>query len=568
MSQEYRPPTAPTRRALAHYWPLAVPLVWLLAANAVMTPDAIRARDNLPICVTFPVYDPSDLTALALRGANADAGRLPGRLDEPEWTEPPELAARLDAPQPPLAPRYYLEYPTPTLPLFRLPFLVLPDEPQLPPAVADAPQYGVAFFTPRTDDERRLWTRLGMAVRLDMALMAAALVALMLVLRRGYGPSLAGPVWLAALPGAVYFALHRFDVLPALLTALAFAALGRKRLAWAGAWLGLGVALKVYPVLLVPIVLRYLGPRNSLPFLAAFAGVLAVCFGLSWAVLDWDATVGPIRVQMSRPLEETSWTFYDRVLPLSLGHWKEGRLGILALAVLAAVATRPRDLAGVLRRSAVVLVVFTVLAVFWSPQWILWFLPLLVPLAGRRGWVVWGVVALDLTNYFSFPWLFWVWFNTFELEFCRWVAEVMVYVRGAVWFGVAGMLVWDEVRALRRGDPTKLFHADQVEAFLRAGRESGTPRGLRWLSATPAGDPLFVTDRDTGDPVALVPVVVAFEPLPGSALEDVPQAREPRTVTAMFTFDGEGWRTTGRAVFNLSPQQVAAAGRFTPRPTP
>lgn len=569
MSQEYRPPTGPTRRPALRNWPFAIPLLWLLAANAVMQPDAIRARDNWPIVATFPIYDPSDLTALALRGANAHAGRLPGRRDEPQWTEPPELAAKLDAEQPPLAPRYYLEYPTPTVPLFRLPFLLLPDEPQLPPSVADAPQFGVAFFEPRNDDERRLWTRLGLAVRFDMALMTLGLVALMLVLRRGYGSSLVGPLWLAALPGAVYFALHRFDILPTLMTALAFACLGRKRIAWAGVWLAMGVALKVYPILFVPILLRYLGPEKSARFLVAFALVLMTVFSLSWAILDWEATIGPLQVQISRPLEETSWTLYDRILPLSLGHWTEGRLGLLTLAVLATVVTRPRDLAGVLRRCAVVLIVFTVLAVFWSPQWILWFLPLLVPLAGRRPWVVWGIVVLDLTNYCSFPWLFWVLFNTYDLEFCRWLAEVMVYVRAAAWFGVAGMLVRDEVRAMRQGDPTKRFRAmvtQHVEAFLHAGRESGMPRGLEWLSATPVGDPVFVVERETEQLVALLPVIVAFEPVPGSALEDVPQAREPRTVTAMFTFDGETWRTTGRAVFNLSPQQVAAAGRFTSYP--
>ena len=42
----------------------------------------------------------------------------------------------------------------------------------------------------------------------------------------------------------------------------------------------------------------------------------------------------------------------------------------------------------------------------------------------------------------------------------------------------------------------------------------------------------------------------------------VPQAREPRTVTAMFTHDRGEWRTTGRAVFNLTPAQVIERGHF------
>ena len=71
--------------------------------------------------------------------------------------------------------------------------------------------------------------------------------------------------------------------------------------------------------------------------------------------------------------------------------------------------------------------------------------------------------------------------------------------------------------------------------------------------------------------VALAPVVVRFEPVPGSEMEDVPQAREPRPVTALFTFERGAWRTAGRAVFNLSPAQVVerGGGRYasvSPRP--
>jgi hypothetical protein len=87
----------------------------------------------------------------------------------------------------------------------------------------------------------------------------------------------------------------------------------------------------------------------------------------------------------------------------------------------------------------------------------------------------------------------------------------------------------------------------------------------------PAGEPLRVRDQ-SGGLVALVPVVVRFEPVPGSEMEEVPQAREPRTVTALFTFERGAWQTVGRAVFNLSPAQVVEkrGGRYvpvTPRPT-
>src|SRR5262245_29658978 len=93
-------------------WPLVVPVTWFLAVMAVMGTDAIAGRDEIPWELRRLVYDESDFGAMALRGANSHMGRLPGRPDEPEWAWPEDVEARLDAPQPGLEPRYYLEYPT------------------------------------------------------------------------------------------------------------------------------------------------------------------------------------------------------------------------------------------------------------------------------------------------------------------------------------------------------------------------------------------------------------------------------------------------------------------------
>jgi hypothetical protein len=111
-----------------------------------------------------------------------------------------------------------------------------------------------------------------------------------------------------------------------------------------------------------------------------------------------------------------------------------------------------------------------------------------------------------------------------------------------------------------------------LSAFLAAAQATGKPRGLTWESVEANGEPLLVEDRVASQLVALAPVVVRFEPVPGSEMEEVPQAREPRPVTALFTFERGAWRTVGRAVFNLSPAQVIdrGGGRYapvSPRPT-
>jgi hypothetical protein len=104
-----------------------------------------------------------------------------------------------------------------------------------------------------------------------------------------------------------------------------------------------------------------------------------------------------------------------------------------------------------------------------------------------------------------------------------------------------------------------LFRADADrlrEAFRQLAAATGKPRGLAWAAVEANGEPEFVTEG--GRLLALLPVVVRFEPVPGSDMEGVPAAREPRSVVAVFAFDGAAWTATGRAVFNLTAEQVAS----------
>lgn len=453
MSATYAPPAAPTSRRRVTLALAAVPVVWLVTVLVVMRPDAVAAREDVLFEFKWLVYDESDLTAFALRGANAHMGRLPGRRDEPDDSDyPDDLAKKLDAPAPPLADRYYLEYPTPTLVLFRLGFLFYPRDPALlPTQIADAQQFAVGFYHPRNDAESAIWSRLHWGVVAVVVVMTASLVGLILVLRRGYEPGDPTPwAWLAVLPGAVFFSLNRFDVLPVFLTAAGFALLARKRDGWSGVAFGVAALLKIYPVLLAPVILRYLGVRRGVAWAATFAATGALGLGVSVWQLGLESTRAPIEVQLSREPAEKGWTLYEAFLPPSLAHHGNARLAILAAAILLASATRPAGFPGLLRRCAAVLVVFVMLAVFWSPQWILWFLPLLAPLAPQRRWVGAAAVLLDAVNYFNFPVLFWILWNRVESEaLLDALATAMIWVRGALWLGLAAGLVYDEWLAKR-----------------------------------------------------------------------------------------------------------------------
>ena len=54
----------------------------------------------------------------------------------------------------------------------------------------------------------------------------------------------------------------------------------------------------------------------------------------------------------------------------------------------------------------------------------------------------------------------------------------------------------------------------------------------------------------------LVGVTISFEAVVGGGMEDNPNVSNLRAATAIFYLDGESWSTTGRAIFNLNPEQA------------
>jgi len=143
-----------------------------------------------------------------------------------------------------------------------------------------------------------------------------------------------------------------------------------------------------------------------------------------------------------------------------------------------------------------------------------------------------------------------------------------------IWWWVAGGLLlvallalvarwlWQLGRAVHVERCRELFrlqHERYEEKLLKAASATGLPRGLKWVSCQITGDAVLVRDTATGGIVALVPVLIQFEPVEGSDMEEVPAAREPRPATAVFTFHKGSWHTAGRVVFNHTPDQTVDA---------
>lgn len=402
---------------MPRWLPFLIPILYLAAILALQPADHLGDSDAAPWLGRL-LYDDYDETAYALRGLNANQGRQAGRLSEPTNLDSATFTAALKEPSDPhaLNAPYFLEYPHAALQMFRLGFLSPPDTRGVPVPVAllDAYHLNVVQHDPAHDSEevQLLWRKLRGAIRVYVIGAVGCLLGLMAVLAFGYEPGRRNPVPLVALllPATLYFTANRFDIVPALLTALSFACLGRRHVVASGLVLGLATMIKVYPVLLCPLVIRYVSDQRGKAAAWTLAYGLTVGAILSATLVSagWEAATAPFRYQLARTLE--ALTLYGHVLPRSLGEntplGSLFRLGAVGITVLLMIWKRPETLDSLLRRAALVLLVFVSLQVFYSPQWIVWFAPFLIPLAGKQRSILLLLIGLDLVTYLTFPVVF------------------------------------------------------------------------------------------------------------------------------------------------------------------
>jgi hypothetical protein len=306
---------------------------------------------------------------------------------------------------------FAVEYPPAALPAFVLPAFGHPDQ--------------------RTYDRRFevLMASCGVAM---VAFLAVALNALGAGWRRA-----AGALAFAALgPLAVgSLILTRFDLWPAALTAAALAALlaGRDRLGCAT--LALGAAAKLYPALLLPPALVYVarrdGARAAAACVGAFVAVVAACV-VPFALLAPDGVLDSFTRQAQRPLqlESLGAAFLLAAhqvaglhLTMRTSNGSQNLVGPaahdleLALALVQTLAvvltwiafargrpTRERLLAA----SAGSVAAFVAFGKVLSPQFLIWLLPLVPLVRGRRGLAATALLAgaLVLTQLW-FPFRYW-----------------------------------------------------------------------------------------------------------------------------------------------------------------
>jgi hypothetical protein len=229
--------------------------------------------------------------------------------------------------------------------------------------------------------------------------------------------------------------LSRFDLWPAALITGALAAFvaGRQRVG-AGV-LGLAVSAKLFPAVLVPVaavwIWRRRGRREALLCLGVFAAVLAVCF-VPFLVLSPHGLWHSITTQTSRPLQIESFGAGVLLAAHAAGglgitmrssHGSQNLVGtapdtlavvqtVLQAAALVATwiwfARGPASRERLVRAAATAVCAFVAFGKVLSPQFLIWLIPLVPLVRGRRGAVASALLAVALVvTQAWFPFRYW-----------------------------------------------------------------------------------------------------------------------------------------------------------------
>lgn len=124
---------------------------------------------------------------------------------------------------------------------------------------------------------------------------------------------------------------------------------------------------------------------------------------------------------------------------------------------------------------------------------------------------------------------------------------------------------WQRLRAKLKGDAVSpeqaraRFVENRAELerhFFEAASASGKPRGLRWQALEWEPGLELAREKETGRLSGLVGVNISFEAVEGGDMEDVSAVGLLRNASAVFFLHRGVWRTTGKVIMNLNPDEA------------
>jgi len=283
--------------------------------------------------------------------------------------------------------------------------------------------------------------------------------------------------------------VSRFDLWPAALAVLALATALRGRRAASAVLIGTAFAAKLWPILLVPLlavwIARSAGGRAALRWLVLATATAAAWF-LPFVALSPGGVAHSFHAQLARPLQLESLGGAVLIASHHLAgttlHVQDSfgsqnltgpgahaaaiattAVGLLALALLYVSYGRgDAGTADLLRYSAAVVAIAIAFGKVFSPQFLVWLIPLVPLVRGLRGVVATGFLyaSLVLTQLW-FPRHYWDLADRFAGA-----QSVELVLRDLAVVGLAAVLVWPRLEHQMLGE-----HRARVEALERVGAQ-------------------------------------------------------------------------------------------------
>jgi hypothetical protein len=221
--------------------------------------------------------------------------------------------------------------------------------------------------------------------------------------------------WLAflmLLPASLYFTYNRFDILPAFLCLLSLLFLKQGKKVWAVIVLAVATLTKWYPILLLPVYLSYdsmAQRRINWSMILAFGLTCLLIVTPTLLTGGLFALLVPYRFHVGRGADVSSlvgMVLYllelYRVTPPG-GPWWFIIFSILQMVIAPfSLFDRVDSFDKVVHWCILVLAPFLLFSRIYSPQWLLWLMPLLI-LSARTRKDIALIFIYDISTYLAFP---------------------------------------------------------------------------------------------------------------------------------------------------------------------
>jgi hypothetical protein len=278
--------------------------------------------------------------------------------------------------------------------------------------------------------------------------------------------------------------LSRFDFWPASLAVLAIAALLHERLTLGALALGAAIGAKLWPVVLAPLVVAHVwrtrGPRAAAAWALELIIVDAAIF-LPFAVLSPGGLRASFHAQIARPLQLESLggsvlialhhvfgtklhvvtTFGSQNLTGTGAHAAEivttvaGALALVTVWIL--YARRPADGERLVAHAAAAVAAVLAFGKVFSPQFVIWLVPLVPLVRGRRGVAAGGLLASGLVlTQLWFPHHYWALVDGFGQR-----ESWLLLARDLAILALAAVLAWPRLEHEPLGEGRAMLEALQ-----------------------------------------------------------------------------------------------------------